>query len=301
MAKSVTDIGRKLLTVEQWCIGWARISISDFLVDPASARFSWLEPSTSLEILADPFGLEENGKLLILAEQLKHGTSKGRLVLIDPHSDPPRHSPLLSRPFRLSYPFLVEDGSQRYVVPEQAESSTLAFYRLTDNGLDETAMIIDGPDAIDPTFLRHDGLWWLFCTCLSSGPNGPLFLHYSETLLGPYRPHPKNPIVTDRGRARPAGRIIRLGETLLRPAQDCEHTYGAAIVLCEIDRLTTELYRERPVRRLEPRDIQGGFRSGLHTLDHTPNHVLLDTKRFAFHPFAAPIKMRNRLRDRWLD
>jgi hypothetical protein len=86
MAKSVTDIGRKLLTVEQWCIGWARISISDFLVDPASARFSWLEPSTSLEILADPFGLEENGKLLILAEQLKHGTSKGRLVLIDPHS-----------------------------------------------------------------------------------------------------------------------------------------------------------------------------------------------------------------------
>jgi hypothetical protein len=164
MAKSVTDIGRKLLTVEQWCIGWARISISDFLVDPASARFSWLEPSTSLEILADPFGLEENGKLLILAEQLKHGTSKGRLVLIDPHSDPPRHSPLLSRPFRLSYPFLVEDGSQRYVVPEQAESSTLAFYRLTDNGLDETAMIIDGPDAIDPTFLRHDGLWWLFCT-----------------------------------------------------------------------------------------------------------------------------------------
>jgi hypothetical protein len=301
LTESITDIGRKLLTLEQWCIGWARIAISDFLDDPLSAQFSWLKPSTSLEILADPFGLEENGKFLILAEHLKHGATKGRLVLIDPHAEPPQPSLLLSRPFRLSYPFLVEDDAQRYVVPEQAESGTLAFYRLTPNGLDGPAAVTDGLDAIDPTFLRHDGLWWLFCTRLCSGPNGPLFLHYSETLLGPYRSHPKNPIVTDRGHARPAGRIIRLGETLLRPAQDCEHTYGAAIVLCEIDRLTTELYRERPVRRLEPRDIKGGFRSGLHTLDHTPNHVILDTKRFAFHPFAAPIKMRNRRRDGWLD
>jgi hypothetical protein len=287
--------GRKLLMLEQWCIGWARIGISDFLEDPASAQFSWLKPSMSLEILADPFGVEENGKLVILAEQLKHGTSKGRLVLIDPHADPPRPAPLLSRPFRLSYPFLVEDGAQRYVVPEQAESGTLGFYLLTDNGLDGPAAVTDGLDAIDPTFLRHDGLWWLFCTRASSGPNGPLFFHYAETLLGPYRSHPKNPILTDRGCAGPAGRIIRIGETLLRPAQDCASTYGAAIVLCEIERLTTEMYRERPVRRLEPGHIQGGFPSGLHTLDHTLHHVLVDTKRFAVHPFAAPIKLGSRL------
>jgi hypothetical protein len=299
MAEFISEIGRKLLTLEQWCIGWARIGISDFLEDPRSAQFSWLRPSTSREILADPFGVEEDGKLLILAEHLKQGTTKGRLVLIDPHADPPQPSPLLSRPFRLSYPFVIEDGDQRYVVPEQAESGTLGFYLLANNGLDGPALVIDGLDAIDPTFLRHEGLWWLFCTRASSGPDGPLFLHFAENLFGPYRCHPKNPIVTDRRCARPAGRIIRLGETLLRPAQDCKESYGAAIVLCEIEKLTTEVYRERPVRRLEPCDIQGGFRSGLHTLDHTPSHVLLDTKRFVLHPVAAPIKLRNRLRDGW--
>jgi len=300
MAKFITDIGRKLLTLEQWCIGWARIGISDFLEDPASAQFSWLKPSSPREILADPFGLEENGNLVILAEHLKRGTSKGRLVRIDPRATPYRCAPLLARPFHLSYPFLVEDGAQRYVVPEQGESGTLGFYPLTDNGLDGPAAVIDRLDAIDPTFLRHDCLWWLFCTRASSGPNGPLFLHYAETLLGPYRSHPQNPIVTDRGCARPAGRIIRIGETLLRPAQDCASTYGAAIVLCEIETLTTETYRERPIRRLEPGHIQGGFPSGLHTLDHTAHHVLVDTRRFAFHPLAAPINLGSRLRDAWV-
>jgi hypothetical protein len=300
MRKFITDTGRKLLTLEQWCIGWARIGISDFLQDPASAQFSWLKPSSPREILADPFGFEENGNLVILAEQLKHGTSKGRLVRIDPHAAPSRRAPLLARPFHLSYPFLVEDGAQRYVVPEQFQSGTLNFYPLTDNGLGEPAAVIDSLDAIDPTFLHHDCLWWLFCTHPSSGPHGPLFLYYAETLFGPYRPHPQNPIVTDRGCARPAGRVIRIGQTLLRPAQDCVSTYGAAIVLCEIERLTTEIYRERPFRRLEPRQIQGGFPSGLHTLNHTENHVLVDTKRFAPYAFAAPIKLGKRLRDTWV-
>jgi hypothetical protein len=296
----MTDIGRTVLTLEQWCIGWARIGISDFLEDPLSAQFSWLKPSTSLEILADPFGVEENGKLLILAEHLKHGSTKGRLVLIDPEAAAPRPLPILSRPFRLSYPFVVEDGPQRYVVPEQAESGSLGFYPFRTNAVDGPAAINEGLDAIDPTFLRHDGLWWLFCTHANSGPNCPLFLHYSETLLGPYWSHPENPVVTDCGHARPAGRIIRLGERLLRPAQDCTSTYGAAIVLCEIESLTTEIYRECPVRRLEPWHIQGGFPSGVHTLDHTPHHVLLDTKRFALHLLAAPIKLRSRLRDGWV-
>ena len=105
-----------------------------------------LKPSTSLEILADPFGLEENGKFLILAEHLKHGATKGRLVLIDPHAEPPQPSLLLSRPFRLSYPFLVEDDAQRYVVPEQAESGRLAFYRLTPNGLSQPSRAPLGAD-----------------------------------------------------------------------------------------------------------------------------------------------------------
>jgi hypothetical protein len=72
------------------------------------------------------------------------------------------------------------------------------------------------------------------------------------------------------------------------------------IVLCEIERLTTKMYCERHVRRLEPGHIRGGFPSGLHTLDHTLHHVLVDTKRFAPHPFAGPIKLGGRLRDAWV-
>jgi hypothetical protein len=74
LSESITDISRTAL--EQWCIDWAQIGISDFLEDSRSAQFSWLKPPTSSEILADPFGVEENGKLLILAEHLKHGSTR---------------------------------------------------------------------------------------------------------------------------------------------------------------------------------------------------------------------------------
>jgi hypothetical protein len=285
----------RLLTLEQWCIGWAEISIARFLQAPDAVTFQWLRPRHRTELLADPFGLEESGRLTIFAEHLTYGRTKGQLVRIA--ADAPHDEPglVMKRPFHLSYPFIVEDQGRRYIVPEQGESGFLAFYPLDGGALGAPVAILNGLDAVDPTFIKHDGLWWLFCTRRSMGPNTALHLYFAERLLGPYRPHPQNPIVTDPAHARPAGRIIRLGDTLLRPAQDCVRSYGASITLCEIDTLTPRHYAEHPARRLMPGEVAGGFTEGLHTLDHTEHFVLIDTKRMAFAPLAAPIKIADKI------
>jgi len=288
-------LASRLLTLEQWCIGWAECSIARFLQEPETVTFQWLKPRHSTELLADPFGLEENGRLTIFAEHLTYGRTKGQLVRIDTAAGDDESVPLLKRPFHLSYPFIAEEHGRRYVIPEQSESGALAFYPLEGAELGAPAAILHGLDAIDPTFLFHDGLWWLFCTRRSTGANTALHLYSAERLLGPYRPHPQNPIVTDPAFARPAGRIIRLGAQLLRPAQDCAQSYGAAIMLCEIETLTPQRYAERPGRRLLPSHVAGGYSAGLHTLDHTEHFVLVDTKRMAFAPFAAPIKLADKI------
>jgi len=287
------SLAHKLLTLEQWCVGWAKVEIANFLAAPGAADFHWLKPRRRRELFADPFGVEDSqGHLTILAERMIHGRTKGRLVTLDAETG--AAAPLLTQPHHLSYPFVVEDRGRRFVVPEQAESGALSLYPFDDASLGPPAARIEGLDAIDPTFLRRDGRWWLFCTRRSAGVNGPLFLYSAEELFGPYTPHPLNPIVTAPSRARPAGRIIALPGRLIRPGQDCSASYGAAITLSEIEVLTPELYEERPIGRIAPRDVRGGYTEGLHTLDHTAHHVLIDTKRFALAPDAIPVKLGDR-------
>ena len=39
---------------------------------------------------------------------------------------------------------------------------------------------------------------------------------------------------------------------LVRPGQDGSRRYGGAVVLCRVDALTPETYRETPIGRIEP-------------------------------------------------
>lgn len=285
----IRQLSRKFFTLEQWSAGWAKVEIGKFLAAPHAADFQWIRPGSSRELIADPFGIEEDGELFILAEQLVHGASVGRIIRYG--AEQPAGEILLRQPWHLSYPFVVEDAGQRFIVPEQSQSRTLAFYPYSSGELGAPAATIEGFDAVDATFLRHDGLWWLFCTHYSRGPNGPLYLYWSERLFGPYQPHPMNPIVSELSHARPGGRIIRSPDALLRPAQDCSRHYGSAIVLCRIETLTVDAYSERPVMRIEPSQLKGGFSDGVHTLDHTDHYVMVDTKRFAPSLSAPPIKI----------
>jgi hypothetical protein len=95
---------------------------------------------------------------------------------------------------------------------------------------------------------------WLFVGMAEHGaaPDDELHLFSSTALLGPWEPHPANPVVSDVRSARPAGRIFRYGQDLIRPSQDCSRRYGHAIVLNRIEVLTTSEYRETAAGRIEP-------------------------------------------------
>jgi hypothetical protein len=70
---------------------------------------------------------------------------------------------------------------------------------------------------------------------------------------GPWEPHPRNPVVSDVRRARPAGRPFRdESRGLIRPSQDCSGLYGSAVVFNRIEELSETGYRETPIGRLEP-------------------------------------------------
>jgi hypothetical protein len=92
-----------------------------------------------------------------------------------------------------------------------------------------------------------------------------LHLYWAASPLGPWHSHPGNPVVSDVRSARPAGRLIRQGGELYRPAQDCAERYGRAVAVQRVVELTPERYREEPFRRLDPRSLAGSNRT--HTLN----------------------------------
>jgi hypothetical protein len=79
-----------------------------------------------------------------------------------------------------------------------------------------------------------------------------LHLFYAETPLGPWTPHPRNPITTDVRNLRPAGRLFKWGNELYRPAQDGSRYYGYAVTINRVLKLTREEYVEEQISKLLP-------------------------------------------------
>ncbi len=207
---------------------------------------------------ADPCVVNDGERRLLFVEQWTAEDPKGVIACLEllPNE---RVRPLgiaLAQPFHLSYPqaFLwqgqwyltVESGQARCVSLFRAETFPLRWQHITE--------LIKGWNCVDPTLHHHDGHWYLFANVAESAGSSTwdeLFLFVADSLTGPFRPHPANPIVSDARRARPAGRLFEREGRLIRPAQDCAPRYGAAVVFNEVLELSPTHYHERPLGRLD--------------------------------------------------
>ena len=137
-----------------------------------------------------------------------------RISVLTLDADGEQQSPapaVLERPTHLSYPFVFEDDGSWYMLPETAGTGAVELLRAQEFPWRWEPLRDPRGDvrAWDPTLLRHDGRYWLFVTVAAPGarPSDELCL-YSRRLHGPWRPHPRNPVVSDVRRARPAGRVL---------------------------------------------------------------------------------------------
>jgi hypothetical protein len=188
-----------------------------------------------------------------------------------------------------SYPYVFEDGGETHCIPETADAGRTTLHRRTASGWVEQATLLEGEAVLDPSLVRHDGRYWLFCSHREGGLlNTALHLYMSDDLAGPYRPHPENLVKLDVRSARPGGTIFRAGGALHRPGQDCAGDYGAALVVNRIDELTEHRYQETPVLHLRP---QRPYGAGLHTLSFTDGWAAIDAKRTVFSPLMLGYRL----------
>lgn len=243
---------------EQWVLMFQlkkrqRLSSSFF-------RFKRILPPKD-RIWADPFVLERNGKYFIFIEELLlKGPKKGHISVIElnekgEYTEPQR---VLETDFHLSYPFLLEEGEELYMIPESNDNKTIDIYKCMNfpDRWEHCHTIMKDVVASDTTIFKKDGKYWLF-TNIREVPGATtfdeLFLFYSDDLFSDqWIPHPLNPVVTQVNCARPAGNLFMHNGRLLRPAQDNSGHYGRGMCIREIVKMNESEFEEETVQFIEP-------------------------------------------------
>jgi hypothetical protein len=217
---------------------------------------------------ADPFLFARSGKTFLFVEDQDTTTKNAVISVAEVVDNRLAHHPtsILERPYHLSYPLVFAHGEEIFMLPETAASGSLELYRAVAFPWkwELECILIDGLALADATPIFYRNRWWLFATMAEHGTkdHDELFIFFSDKLTGPWQPHLRNPVKSDCRSARPAGRIVRQGDTLFRPAQDCELTYGSGLVWHKIVELSPSGFCEIEIARFgAPSDL--GF-DGLH-------------------------------------
>jgi hypothetical protein len=207
---------------------------------------------------ADPCLVDSRGSSYLFFEDFRFAEGRGVVSCCQlmPDGRLTRPELVLKRPYHLSYPFVFFVGEDAFMLPETASNHAIELYKARSFPSEWAleAVLMSDVRAVDPTLIEHGGRYWLFTNVAVKGAstNDELFLYSAPSLLGPWEPHPQNPVVSDVRRARPAGRpFVDESGTVIRPSQDCSGLYGSAVVFNRIEELSQACYRETPLGRLE--------------------------------------------------
>lgn len=231
---------------------------------------------------ADPFVVIEGESVFLFVEELVYREGRGTIAVMQLLRDGTITSPrrILDRPYHLSYPCVFRWDGHYYMLPETEANATVELYRCRSfpDEWEPAAVLMRGIHAVDATMFENEGRWWMY---LSTAPDGETFdellLFHSDTPLGPWSPHPGNPILSSVLGGRCAGRPFMRDGRLVRAAQIGARRYGHSIQLREIVTLTIDQYLEREIETILP-DWTRGL-AGAHTYNVEDDVTVVDGVR----------------------
>lgn len=286
-------------TSQRWTIGFA--SGTDVTDISWVKRGQLLPPLPGGDFLADPFVVPGTAGRVILCEWMQARRGKGviaRVEINDAREIVDMTTLIDWSPYHLSYPHVFTYEGALYCCPEACYSRSVKLFKLSPDARQvlDTQIAFSGFASVDPTLFEFEGRWWLFCSNADEGQsNTKLYAFFGPTPHGPWTPHRANPIVSDIGAARPAGRVFTHAGKLYRPAQDCSVRYGGGLRLFEIECLTPDQYRQVPCWTLNPPIGEHG-QHGVHTVTSADNCIVYDAYTERFSLLAGIYRLRERYR-----
>lgn len=235
--------------------------------------------------LADPFFSQDPPGLLV--EALSRKTSLGEILLVTNGG----HQRLSAASHHFSYPGTVEAAGERFLVPEMAQAGVQRFFRIRGGHMEDAGTLdVEGSPAIlDPTLIEHERRLYLFGNSRDQGSSA-LMLWSAESITGRFNLHPCSPVLITPAGGRMAGSLAKIDGRLIRFGQSFLDDYGDGVFAFEVEALTPDIYRERPLGCIQFKDRQGP-----HTLNFAGAHMVFDWYVRRVSPFAGIRRLAARL------
>jgi hypothetical protein len=282
----------RFLREPQWHVGVVAAPIDAFLRPGELPPPRWLPGPPRGAFYADPFASADGRRVIVERFGLRERVGTLQALDATPGPSPVPPQPVAAPGHHISYPYVVVHEGRAYCTPETAELDEVGLYRFVGEPvrIEKVRTLVAGIAAVDPTVTCHGGRWWLFFTDGDRDADADLHVWHAGDLIGPWRPHARNPVKVDVRSSRPAGTPFTCGGRLFRPAMDNSRAYGERIVINQVVELTPDDFAERVAAVVPP--FPGLFARGIHTLAAAGQSTIVDGKRLRIVPSALPARIR---------
>lgn len=271
---------------DKWNIGMIRQSQQDLVRRKGfSRKVLWLKEDKA-DYSADPFVVHIKSNLYIYYEELNFWKIKGKISQIKnfDFSSKQKVTGFLPNDIHFSYPYIFEDKSAFYCIPETADIGEVSLYQVMAENPTEILkkkVLLSNARYVDSSIVRYDGKYWLFTNI--DGKLDELYIYYSEHLEGEFLPHAQNPIPVNFKNCRGAGSLFIVDDLLYRPTQNLEIRYGGSIIINRITTLTPGIFESEEDFELFP---EAPYLSGMHNISFAKDFIVVDGKRRRHSPIT---------------
>jgi hypothetical protein len=209
--------------------------------------------------LADPFVITRDQADYCFVEDYDYSTRRGCISVAKLGKSGAEYiEKIITEPFHMSFPYLLEHEGSLLMIPETSENKDIRVYECIEFPLKWRlkSILMAGISAADTMIFFKDGLWWMLTNI---NPNNgedhcsELFVFYAtDPLSSEWNPHPMNPIYVDPSKARNGG-LLRNGDQIYRVAQKQGfRQYGAESKIFRIDLIDKQNYQETLITEIKP-------------------------------------------------
>jgi hypothetical protein len=236
------------------------------------------------EFWADPFLYKHDNQLYVFFENYPYKAKIGKISVgrIAEMSDEEYSvvdvQDVLDFEYHLSYPQIIEEDGEIFLMPETHQNKRLEIYRCTQFPYkwELYATAFEGEEVVDTTYFRDEkGDKWLL---LNKGwtHDAELYIYKIDSLkLKNIIAHKLNPVLIDCRKGRNGGAIFKYENEYYRPSQINTHgIYGRGLQICKIKKITLDEFEDEPVIAIEP-DFRKGL-IGIHHLHQIGNEFVFD-------------------------
>lgn len=191
---------------------------------------------------------------------------------------------VLKQPYHLSYPHLLQKDGEIFMIPESYVANEIAVFRATHfpDQWEKVKVLKKGGEPVDSTVFHFGGKRWMLTMTMEGEDRLMLYPLPDEGMSG----EGFCARVSD-AKVRPAGHLFRLGDRLIRPAQDCTESYGCALNLYEVNSVSENCFEETLISKIRPEELRSDLNrrpEGIHTYNFTDEYEVLDFKGYETDP-----------------